>query len=506
MSSHMNPSAGRKFHLIGIGGAGMSVVADLLRAAGAQVSGSDRQPSPVLERLQQNGIAAYSPHDAERLPTDAVIVVSSAIQAENPELARAKQLRLKILHRSQALALAAGSRKFIAVAGTHGKTTTSAMTAYALQGAGLDPSYAIGASLVGIGSGGHLGDDPILVAEADESDGSFLNYTPTIEIITNVEPDHLDHYGTIEALQQVFSEFVEQLVPGGYLICCAEDETAVELADDVRQRRPDLHVLTYGRPEASIGTPFAAITDIELEPAGAKFKLTCSGTCSDEQSDKGSHSQAQGTNARPESESARESSGEVRVQLAKTGLHNVLNAAAAWLAAISVGADPNAAAAALANFQGASRRFELRGNVAARRVYDDYAHHPTEVAFALKQAKLAVQDGNNQGRVIAVFQPHLYSRTRIFQSEFAQALAAADHVVLAPIYAARETPEPGVDTELIAGHLRRLGHRHCQVAESADAAILRAARIAEPGDLLLAIGAGDINQSTHLALDYWDSL
>ncbi len=452
----------------------MSVIAELLHAQGHTVSGSDRLSSPVLENLRGLGIDAYSPHDAHKMPTsqDTVVVVSSAIRDSNPEIQKARQTGLQIIHRSVALMQAAQQQKMIAVAGTHGKTTTSAMTVCALAGSGLDPSYAIGASLPGKGSGARLGTDPILVAEADESDASFLNYAPAIAVVTNVEADHLDHYGTAQALHQVFLDFVGKITQGGTLICCAEDSGASELVKQATLSRPDLQVLTYGLAESNA----IRIEDVHLQAQSCSFSLR--------------------------TQFASLSMGNVRVSLCKTGMHNVFNAAGAWTAAVCAGADPYGAAAALLDFQGAARRFELRGAVSGRQIYDDYAHHPTEVRAAIAQARLAAQGQ----QVIVVFQPHLFSRTRIFQRDFAKALKNADQVVLAPIYAARENPEPGVSSALLACHLHQLDFRNCQLANSRDEAVLLAAKLAAPGDIVLAVGAGDINQATSVAVDYWNQL
>lgn len=457
-----------KYHLIGIGGAGMSVVAALLHAEGHEISGSDRQESETLAELRAKGIRAYSPHDADRMPLDATVVVSSAIRDSNPELAKAKALGLPVMHRSQALALAAGDRTFVTVAGTHGKTTTSAMLACSLRGAGLDSSYAIGSTLQGMGSGAHLGSSPILVAEADESDGSFLNYQPRIEIVTNIEADHLDHYGTVQALHQGFREFADRLREGGILICCGEDAGAQDLATYARGHRNDLRVYTYGRPDHCAIAPDLPVGNVQLEAAGGQATVWFADV-------------------------------EANLRLPKTGIHNLLNAAAAWLAAVLIGADPAAAAQALGNFQGASRRFELRGSRAGRSAYDDYAHHPTEVRAAIAQGALTA----GAGRVVVVFQPHLFSRTQIFQREFAQALAEAAEVVLAPIYPAREDPVPGVTAQLIGDALDDLGYQHWRLADSVEAAVTEAARLTGPGDLLVAVGAGDINLATPLALEVW---
>ena len=445
---------GQSFHLIGIGGAGMSVVAELLSGEGAKVTGSDRQDSAVLQDLISKGIGAYFPHHADSVPPSATVVLSSAIRPTNPELAIARERGQRIIHRSLALALAAQGQPFIAVAGAHGKTSTSAMIAMALLHSGVDVSFAIGGPVLGSGSGARVGKE-VFVAEADESDGSFLHYTPSVEVITNVEPDHLDHFGSAEAFTGIFKQFVERLVPGGTLICCAEDPGSSLIAEFGAGREQVGNVVTYGRAAFSLLPPTVEIADVDMTADSSRATLVTK-------------------------------DGRFLVALAVTGEHNLLNAAGAWAACVASGIDGAQAATALEHFRGAGRRFELRATVAGKRVYDDYAHHPTEVEAALKQARIVAGDG----RVVAVFQPHLYSRTRNFADRFASALSHADEVVLADIYAAREDPIPGVTTELILDSpnlkapARYIGDCH-------DAAVV-AAGITNPGDVCLLIGAGDI--------------
>lgn len=449
------------FHFIGIGGAGMSVVAELLAARGARVTGSDRQDSEVLERLRGTGIGAFVGHDAANVPEDATVVVSTAIRETNPELAIARERGQDVIHRSQALALAASGMRFVAVAGAHGKTTTSGMTSVALRAAGLDPSVAVGGVVPQFGSGAHLGGGGVFVAEADESDGSFLNYAPSIEIVTNVEPDHLDRYGTAEAFEAIFVEFAKRLVPGGLLVCCAEDPGAARLATSAREL--GLRVLAYGRPEESLILPDLQISQVEV---GAR---SCSAVL-----------------AGP--------SGTVRIALRVPGLHNVLNAAAAWAAGVELGVAPEAMASALEAFTGTARRFEPRGEVGGRRVFDDYAHHPTEVAAAIAQARVVAEGAP----VVVVFQPHLFSRTRIFAERFARALSGADLAVLADIYAAREDPEPGVTSALIADRVPGALY----VPDMHEAARAAARGCGERG-IVLTMGAGSITTCAADVLDEW---
>ncbi|MCM3661837.1 UDP-N-acetylmuramate--L-alanine ligase [Georgenia satyanarayanai] len=438
-----------RYHLIGIGGAGMAPVAELLAARGLEVSGSDARDSATLERLRGLGVRAHAGHDAAQVPAGATVVVSTAVRPDNPELVRARELGLPVVHRSEALVVAAGDQDFVAVAGAHGKTTTSAMLAVALTEVGADPSYAIGGHVAGLGTGAHLGTGRAFVAEADESDGSFLNYRPAVAVVTNVEPDHLDHYGSREAFEQAFVDFAARVT--GLLVACADDDGALRLA-----RHAPGRVLTYGTGAApGVGEGHVRIAGLTVGAAGAFATL--------------------------------ERAGEppVRLELAVTGAHNVRNATAAWCAGVALGAEPQALATALGAFRGTGRRFEARGEVAGVRVVDDYAHHPTEVAATLAAARLAA----GEGRVVVLFQPHLYSRTQTFAAEFAAALGAADEVVVTDVYAAREDPVAGVDGSLITALAG--GARYVADRQDAAAAV---ASLARPGDLVLTMGAGDVTE------------
>lgn len=445
-----------RYHLIGIGGAGMAPVAELLAARGLEVSGSDARPSAILDRLRAAGVRAHVGHDPAHVPQHGTVVVSTAVRPDNPELLRARELGLPVIHRSQALVVAAGDQDFVAVAGAHGKTTTSAMLAVALAEVGADPSWAIGGSVAGLGGGAHLGQGRAFVAEADESDGSFLNYRPAVGVVTNVEPDHLDHYGSRDAFEQAFVDFAARVT--GLLVVCADDAGGRRLVDRVG---PDVRVLTYGTgpgpvPTSGTGEGHVRIADLEVGADGASAVLH--------------HPRVD----RP-----------VPLRLAVTGAHNVRNATGAWCAGVALGADPVALAAALGAFRGTGRRFEERGRAHGVRVVDDYAHHPTEVAATLAAARLAA----GEGRVLVLFQPHLYSRTQTFAAEFAAALAAADAVVVTDVYAAREGPVPGVDGSLITDRLD--GARY--VADRYGAAAV-VAGLARPGDLVLTMGAGDVTE------------
>lgn len=459
----MEPIEGH-FHFIGIGGAGMSVVAELLAARDARVTGSDRADSDVLTRLNEKGIRAFVGHDATHVDDDATVVVSTAIRESNPELARARELGLDVIHRSQALALAASGMRFVGVAGAHGKTTTSGMIAVGLRAAGLDPSVAVGGIVPQFGSGAHLGTSDVFVAEADESDGSFLNYTPSIEVVTNVEPDHLDRYGTREAFEAIFVDYAKRLVPGGLLVCCAEDAGTARLSESAREL--GIRVVTYGRPDKSVVDADVTICDVEMTPSSCR---------------------------------ARVSYGDISAELSLgvSGVHNILNAVGAWIAGVELGVEPGLMASSLAGFTGTARRFELRGTVGDRRVFDDYAHHPTEVSVAIEQARL-VADGAD---VTVVFQPHLYSRTRLFADRFAKALSGADHVVLADIYAAREDEDPAVTSGLIADQIEG-----AECVHDMHEAARTGARLAGSRGVLITMGAGSITQCADDVIDEWQRM
>ncbi|WP_342746861.1 UDP-N-acetylmuramate--L-alanine ligase [Georgenia soli] len=454
-----------RFHLVGVGGAGMSAVAELLAARGHDVSGSDQRDSAVLARLRGLGVRTYVGHDAAHVPDTGSLVVSTAVRESNPELAAARGRGLPVLHRSQALARAAAGLDFVAVAGAHGKTSTSAMLAVALRAAGQDPSYAIGGTVLALGTGAHLGTGRAFVAEADESDGSFLNYAPRVALVTNVEPDHLDHHGSEAAFRRSFEEFVDRLVPGGLLVACADDAGALAL---VRHAvAGGTRVVTYGRGPAPEG--------VEAHATLAPATSMTGGTSS----------------ARVTLAGLDDAVVEVDLHLRVGGAHMLLNAAGAWCAGLELGVGPEEMAAALGAFTGTGRRFEHRGEAAGVRVVDDYAHHPTEVAATLGTARLEA----GEGRVVVLFQPHLYSRTRTFAEEFAAALGAADEVVVTDVYGAREDPVPGVDGSLITDAMGRRGGgaRARHVADRVQAAHA-AADAARPGDLVLTVGAGDVTE------------
>ncbi|MFP5335216.1 MAG: UDP-N-acetylmuramate--L-alanine ligase [Actinomycetes bacterium] len=438
-------------HFVGVGGVGMSGIARVMLARGLDVSGSDAKDLPVLAALRALGGHVGTGFDPARLDRAHAVVASSAIRDDNAELREARRRGLLVLHRSQALHAVMQGRRGVAVAGTNGKTTTSSMLTVVLQHAGRDPSFAIGGDLAGAGTNAHDGTGDVFVAEADESDSSFLVYTPVLSVVTNVQPDHLDHYGTAEAVEAAFAEFSRRIVDDGPLVTCLDDAGAARLADLARSE--GRRVITYGEhPDADV-----RVTDIQ--PRGGRIALTLV------------------------HRGRRVGDAVLRVP----GRHNALNAAAAYAAAVELGVPSGLAREGLETFTGTRRRFEARGTAGGVRVYDDYAHNPAKVAAAVATGR-QVAGG---GRLVVVFQPHLYSRTLDFAAEFGAALSQADHVVVMDVYAAREDPVAGVTGELVARAVD-LPEGRVDYVPSWSAVAAAVARVARPGDLVLTIGAGDV--------------
>jgi UDP-N-acetylmuramate--alanine ligase len=441
-------------HFVGIGGAGMSGIARVMLAAGVAVSGSDARHSPALDELAALGAIVHTGHDARNLGAADTLVVSTAIRHDNPELAEARGRGLRIMHRGTALASVMLGRRGIAVAGTHGKTTTSSMLTTALQRCGAEPGYIIGGTLVSTGLGAELGTGELFVAEADESDGSFLLLAPEAAVVTNIEPDHLDNYASLADIAAAFERFSGRIGAGGLLVTCADDPGARALAAAAAGR--GLRLRSYGE------APLAdyRVTGVVPRGMGVSFEVRAG-------------------QRQP-----------LSISLGVPGRHNALNATAALAVAVELGFPADLAAAGLAAFCGARRRMELKGEADGVRVLDSYAHHPTELAADLRSARDVVGgDGPGRGRVIAVFQPHLYSRTRIFSADFGAALALADEALVLDVYAAREDPEPGVTGRLVADAVP--GGR-AQFLPDAGAVPGAVAGLAKPGDLVLTMGAGDV--------------
>lgn len=437
-------------HFIAAGGAGMSGVAALYAELGVAVSGSDQVASPVLADLAARGVRVHVGHAADQLGEAETVVVSSAIRADNPELVEAQARGARLWHRSAALGALMLGRQGVAVAGTHGKTTTAGMLAHVLTECDQDPGYVIGSPLATSGASFRLGTGPFVV-EADESDGSFRQYPAETAVITNIEADHLDNWRTPAAYREGFREFA---ATARHVIANLDDEGVRRVLGD---RDPDdLGWITFGEQPCARWV----IRDAAQNGFRAYARLA----------------------SQP-------------LRLAVPGAFNLANAAAAVLAAQALGIDLDRAAAAVAGFRGTHRRFTLVGSVDGIDVFDDYAHHPTEVSATLNAARAGVADRG--GRVIACFQPHLYSRTRDFADQFGEALSAADELVLTDIYGAREQPMPGITSQLLADACRSHGG---SVRLIGDRSVVAGAvaRLARPGDVVLTLGAGDI---THIAPD-----
>ena len=440
----------KRIHFIGMGGAGMSGIARIMLAKGISVSGSDAKDSQVLAGLRALGAQAFVGHSPANLAGADVVIVSSAISPTNPELLEARVRDLVIIARAEALALLMSKSRSVAVAGTHGKTTTTSMLTVALQRAGLDPSFAIGGMINSAGTNAHSGTGDIFVAEADESDGSFLAYKPLGAIITNIELDHVDHFPDIAAVQAIFADFLASIQSGGFLVACIDSPGVLELL--AANPRSDISVITYGTHEQAD----YVISHLSLSPNEGRARITHSGRTVGE------------------------------LHLTIPGEHNLFNAVAALATGAELGAPILELLEGLTSFSGARRRFELKGAVGGVRVVDDYGHHPTEVAVTLATARRYVGDG----RVIAIFQPHRYSRTQVFAKDFATALDLADQVYLLEIYPASEAPIPGISSLMIT---KSMNPAKAHFEPSMIEIVNRVVAEAKPGDLILTLGAGDVN-------------
>ena len=439
-------------HFIAIGGAGMSGVAAMFAARGVRVSGSDQADSATLAALAGLGIRTSVGHDPGHLGAASTVVVSSAVRETNPELAEARRRGLRVWHRSAALAALMLGRTGIAITGTHGKTTTTAMTAVLLSSAGADPSYVVGSPLADTGRAYHLGTGDPFVIEADESDGSFRQYPAQVVVITNVEADHLDNWGTAEDYAAGFvtlavSEQVQVVV------ISADDPGAVALTPAIRAAGK--RVVTFG----TAADADVCISGASFPPAGARATLT-----------------------------AADDSGEL--VLAVPGTYNLQNAAAAYAVGRAIGLPGERLRAAAGQFHGTERRFQAVADLAGVRIFDDYAHHPTEVAATLTAAR-GLAGG---GRLVACFQPHLFTRTRDFATEFGQALALADEILVLGIYPAREDPLPGITGRLVADAAAHAAPGRVHYVETLAEAAPALASLVRPGDLVVTLGAGDVTR------------
>jgi UDP-N-acetylmuramate--alanine ligase len=448
----------RRVHFIGIGGIGMSGIAELLANLGYVVTGSDQRRSPVIDRLARLGVHVAIGHSAEHVGGADVVVVTSAVGHGNPEVAEAVRRKIPVIPRAEMLAELMRLRFAIAVAGAHGKTTTTSMIALVLERAGLDPTAVIGGRLSAFGSNARLGKGELMVAEADESDRSFLKLFPTVAVITNVDHEHLESYGSFADLQQAFVDFANKVPFYGAVVACADDPHLAAVLPRMTRR-----TITYGLDAAAADL---TATDVELGPMTVRATVK--------------------RRARRADDPAQAVVTLGSVTLNVPGRHNLLNALAALAVGLEVGVRFERIVPGLEEFRGAERRFDIRGEPNGILVVDDYGHHPTEIAAVLEAARHLGR------RRIVAFQPHRFSRTAALMDAFGPALAGAAHVVLTDIYAAGEAPVPGVTLDALAGAIRRSVTAPVDVVPLLESVPGAIAAIARPGDVVIVLGAGSI--------------
>lgn len=474
-----------RLHFVGVGGVGMAPVARIAAQRGLPVSGTDIKASPALEDLERAGAVIYLGHDPAHLDGVDTVVTSTGVPPGNVELVEAARRGLRIVHRATALAALMVGRQAVLVAGTHGKTTTTGLLAVALEQLGAEPSYAIGGEIGSSGISGQSGPGRVFVAEADESDGTFTHYAPDIAVITNIELDHTDYFASVDDVRKAFVDFAAGIRPGGVLLACADDPAAADVAafvgrEDVNED-DRLRVVTYGQDERAD----YRIVGLSMVDGCARFEV--------ERADAG----------RPGLR--------YPIALAVPGAHNAQNAAAAFAVLCELGVDPDLVPAALGVYTGTRRRMELKGQAAGIRVYDDYMHHPTEIAATLAAFRglLAPQNGHEASgdaasdapRLIVAFQPQRYSRAQTFLRQYGEPLGAADAVVVLEVYpGSGEDPIPGVTGAVVAQDVPLPADRVVFVPVTADAAA-RLADWARPGDVIVTAGAGDVTTLGPAVLD-----
>jgi UDP-N-acetylmuramate--alanine ligase len=444
-------------HFIGIGGIGMSGIAEVLHNLGYRVQGSDASDNANVKRLRDKGIAVSVGHDARNIGDAEVLVVSTAIQRDNPELMAARERRIPVVRRAEMLAELMRLKTCVAIAGTHGKTTTTSLVATLLVAGHFDPTVINGGIINAYGTNARLGDGEWMVVEADESDGTFLKLPADVAIVTNIDPEHLDHFKTFDAIKEAFRSFVENLPFYGFAVMCLDHPTVQELVGRIEDRR----VITYGEnPQADV-----RLLDVDLSGGRSRFSVAIRD---------------------------RKTKALTRIdglELPMPGHHNALNATAAIAVAFHLGMTPDAIREGLKTFGGVKRRFTKTGEWNGAEIFDDYGHHPVEIAAVLKAAR-----ASTKGKVIAVVQPHRYTRLASLFDQFATCFNDADHVIVAETYAAGEVPIPGADRDSLVAGLKAHGHRH--VTALPDAASL--ARLVKPlasqGDYVVCLGAGNITQ------------
>ena len=448
-------------HFVGIGGIGMSGIAEIMLKIGYSVQGSDAKASANTERLEKLGARVFIGHDAAHIGDGvSAVVYSTAVKATNPEMVVARERRIPLVRRAEMLAELMRLQFSIAVGGTHGKTTTTSMVAAILDAGGLDPTVVNGGIINAYGTNAKVGDGDWIVVEADESDGSFLRLKSTVAIVTNIDPEHLDHYGDFDGVRKAFVDFVENIPFYGFAAVCLDHPEVQRLVAAIDNRR----LVTYGvNPQAMVRAD-----NVEMKPDGCRFDVVVQG---------------QGLAALDEP---------IRItglHLPMAGWHNVANALAAIAVARELDVSDEAIRAGLAGFGGVRRRFTTTGIVGGVRIVDDYGHHPVEIAAVLKAARQVAE-----GRVIAVVQPHRFTRLESLMEEFSTCFSDADAVFVADVYAAGESPIEGIDKDALVEGIRRFGHRSVQPLESVEALAGVIAAEAKDGDLVVLLGAGDITQ------------
>lgn len=439
-------------HFTGIGGIGMSGIAEVLLNLGYEISGSDLKLGPSTERLVRLGATVYEGHDASNVAGAKALVVTSAAAAGNPEIIEARRMGIPVIPRGEMLAELMRLKFGVAIAGSHGKTTTTSMSATILAEAGLDPTVVVGGRVSTMGgSNARVGHSDFLVCESDESDGSFLKLSPILAVVTNIDREHLDHYASIEQIRAAFRDFVNKVPFYGAAILCLDDENVQRILPEVTRR-----TITYG----TSSQVDLAVVDPACGAAESTFRLRLRG----------------------------DDLGQFRLRV--PGFHNVLNATAAVAVALELDVAPERIREALATYSGVDRRFQVRGQASGVTVIDDYGHHPTEIRATLAAARL-----QESGRILAIFQPHRYSRTQALAEEFARSFHHADAVYVMDIYAASEKPVEGVTSEALVAKMRSYGHRSAHYAGSMDNAIAMALAEARPGDRVITLGAGNVWQA-----------
>jgi UDP-N-acetylmuramate--alanine ligase len=443
----------QRIHFIGIGGSGMCGIAEILLSLGYSVSGSDLKAGEVTERLKGMGARIALGHSGGNLGDAQVVVYSSAVSRDNPEMVEARRLGIPVIRRAEMLAELMRLKYGVGVAGTHGKTTVTSMAGLVLTEGGLDPTVVIGGRLLSIGGHVRAGVGDYMVAEADESDASFLVLAPVIAVITNIDDDHLDHYRTMDRLYEAFIEFAQKVPFYGAVVACSDDNGVRKILPEMKKR-----VLTYG-----FGSDAAVRAGaVEVNPRGSRFPVFIGGREAGE------------------------------ISLAVAGRHNVLNSLAAVGVGLELGVPVETSAKALASFTGVARRLQLKGECNGVAVYDDYGHHPTEIRATIEA--LSGRARLTGGRLIVLFQPHRFSRTNLLREAFGGAFAAADYAVITEIYSAGEDPIPGVTGQSVLDEVRKFGKPQCEFARDLESGCAAAVKNAAKGDFILTLGAGDVGR------------